>query len=122
MIKKHEPYIECRCLSNEFVKDVNKIFDEYIKLDIDKHGFTQATAEQIDAIEKIVKVLPPEERDSTRYSLLYSLEHIKENKTLGFIKRYLENCRCPPSVSINYKDGFHGYKNIKIMLEKMMDG
>lgn len=120
MTKKHEPYIECRCLSHEFVKDVNKIFEDYIKLDIDKHGFHNATAEQLEAIDTIAEMLPPEERDSTRYSLLYSLEHIKENKTIGFIKRYLENCSCPPGVSINYKGGFHNYKNIKVMLESIM--
>ena len=120
MSKKYEPYIECRCISSEFVKDVNKIFNDYIQLKLDKYGFSKITAEQIDLIESSINLLSEEVQVSTRNNLVYVLEHPQESKTLEYIKRYLQTCQCPSDVKINYKDGFHTYKNIKVMLKSIM--
>ena len=120
MPKQYEPYIECRCISSEFVKDVNKIFNDYIQLKLDKYGFSKITAEQIDLIESSINLLPEEIQVSTRNNLVYVLEHPQESKTLEYIKRYLNMCGCPPDVNINYRDGFHSYKNIKVMLKSIM--
>ena len=120
MPKKYEPYIECRCISNAFVTDINKLFDNYIQLKLDKYGFSKVTAEQIHLIESSINLLPEEIQVSTRNNLVYVLEHPQESKTLEYIKRYLNMCSCPHDVNINYRDGFHSYKNIKVMLKSIM--
>lgn len=120
MAKQYEPYIECRCLPRPFVEDINKVFDNYIQLKLDKYGFSKVTAEQIDTIETAIDYLPEETQTATRNYLIYTMEHPQEAKTLGFIRNYLEKCECPSGVNINYRDGFHSYKNIKNLLENIM--
>ncbi len=120
MAKQYEPYIECRCVPHEFIKDINKIFDDYIQLKIDRYGFSKVTANQIDMIESSIKLLPEDVQVSTRNMLVYSFEHPQETKTLEFLKRYMTMCECPSQVNINYRDGFHNYKNIRNLLENIM--